>query len=575
MRARIAAKPVFPVLRALGGRRPSDHALLCPAMETSSKTEPQESSKAASQVARSTGMMSALILLSRVTGFVRTWAMAFALGNTLLAASFSLANNLPNMIYELVAGGVFSTAFLPIYLQQRNSRSRDAANDYASNLLSISIAALGLLSIAASVFAPQIIVTQSLFSSQGSTTVDNAVWFFRIFAFQIFFYGLNALFSGLLNAERSYFWPSICSVFMNFVQIAAFFAYPFVSAVNETAALLMLGIGTTLSVALMAFVQIPALRRTGFRFRFSIDLHGEGLRATVRLALPAIACTAINLVSLSLANSVALDIADNGPASVNYAKMWYMFPYGVLGVALSTAMFTEMSDALSRNDVDRFKKGLAFGLRNTLSLIIPMAALLFVCATEFIGLYAAGRFTAADVEPIASLLRAWALTLPLYAGYMYLYRAFSALKDMKTVVIFNAMFTVVQALAYMIAGGVIVLGDHGVGLRALAVGDAIFYALMVVALLRVLVQRVGSFDLRGILSSVWRVSLASVAGGAIAMLIELVVGQVLDTLSAVGAFVTLAVSGIVGLAAIAFFCKLLKETAIMDFIGSIFRRVRR
>ena len=81
--------------------------------------------------------MSALILVSRITGFIRTWAMAFALGNTFLAASYSLANNLPNMIYELVAGGVLSTAFLPIYMQQRNAHSREAANDYVSNLLSI------------------------------------------------------------------------------------------------------------------------------------------------------------------------------------------------------------------------------------------------------------------------------------------------------------------------------------------------------------------------------------------------------------------------------------------------------
>ena len=91
--------------------------------ESSGPELTQEDLDQARQVARSTAMMSGLTLVSRATGFIRTWAMAFALGNTVIAASYSLANNLPNMIYELVAGGVLSTAFLPIYLQQRNARS--------------------------------------------------------------------------------------------------------------------------------------------------------------------------------------------------------------------------------------------------------------------------------------------------------------------------------------------------------------------------------------------------------------------------------------------------------------------
>ena len=335
-------------------------------------------------IARSTAMMSALTLISRVTGFIRTWAMAFALGNTILAASFSLANNLPNMIYELVAGGVLSTAFLPIYLQQRNMRSREEGNRYASNLLSLAFIFLGVIALLASIFSPQVMLTQTLFSSSSSSseTVENAVWLFRFFAFQIVFYGVSAIFGGLLNAEREYFWPSISSVFMNLIIIVTFFAYPFVSSLSSQAGLLLLAIGTTLSIAVMACVQIPALVKAGFRFRFHIDLHDEGLHETVRLAFPAILCTAINLVSLSFMNSCALHVAPNGPASISYAWMWYQFPYGVLGVALSTALFTEMSDRMSHGDVYGFKQHLNMGLRTTCLLIIPMAAMLFVCSDE-------------------------------------------------------------------------------------------------------------------------------------------------------------------------------------------------
>ncbi len=542
-----------------------------------SQTDEQPSSSARS-IAKSTGMMSALILVSRITGFIRTWAMAFALGNTFLAASYSLANNLPNMIYELVAGGVLSTAFLPIYMQQRNAHSREAANDYVSNLLSIAVVFLGLVSLAASIFAPQVMVTQSLFSSASNDTVEAAVWFFRFFAFQIVFYGLSAIFSGVLNAERRYFWPSVSSVFMNIITIVTFFGYPLVNGMGTEAGIIWLAVGTTLSIAVLAFVQVPALVKSGYRFRFFIDLHGEGLRDTVKLALPAIACTAINLVSLSFMNSTALHVADNGPSSVSYAWMWYQFPYGVLGVALSTAMFTEMSDAMSRGDYDRFKRQLNFGLRTTWLLIIPMAVMVFVCAAQLIGLYSAGRFTAQDIAPIANLLRGWAIALPLYAGYMFLYRAYSSLKDLKTIALCNLFLTVVQVFLYMLLTGVITLPGLptlALGLIGIPCGDIVFYALMMVLLLLVLRRRIGGFEFESTLVSTCKVLIASIIGGAVSAALIAALGLVLDLQTIGGSLVALVVAGGIGLALIFVLCRMLGITEVATMARRIAEKVRR
>lgn len=527
-------------------------------------------------IARSTAMMSALTLISRVTGFIRTWAMAFALGNTVLAASFSLANNLPNMIYELVAGGVLSTAFLPIYLQQRNTRSREEGNRYASNLLSLALIFLGVIALLASLFSPQVMLTQTLFSSSSSETVENAVWLFRFFAFQIVFYGVSAIFGGLLNAEREYFWPAISSVFMNLIIIVTFFAYPFVSSLSGQAGLLLLAIGTTLSIAVMACVQIPALVKAGFRFRFHIDLHDEGLHETVRLALPAILCTAINLVSLSFMNSCALHVAPNGPASVSYAWMWYQFPYGVLGVALSTALFTEMSDRMSRGDVYGFKQHLNMGLRTTCLLIIPMAAMLFVCSDELIGLYTAGKFTASDIAPIADLLRGWAFALPLYACYMFVYRAYSSLKNLKTVAICNLVFTCVQVFLYMIFTGVIAVPGFGsLGLVGIACGDIVFYGLMLVVLLAILIRCRGGFGLGKLVIACLKVTIATLIGGVIAELASWGIANVIDISNIFGSFIALVITGIIGLSIIFVMCRILGVSEVTDIVHRLIRRLSR
>lgn len=535
-----------------------------------------ENADTTKSIARSTAMMSALTLISRVTGFIRTWAMAFALGNTVLAASFSLANNLPNMIYELVAGGVLSTAFLPIYLQQRNARSREEGNRYASNLLSLALIFLGVIALLASLFSPQVMLTQTLFSSSSSETVENAVWLFRFFAFQIVFYGVSAIFGGLLNAEREYFWPAISSVFMNLIIIVTFFAYPFVSSLSGQAGLLLLAIGTTLSIAVMACVQIPALVKAGFRFRFHIDLHDEGLHETVRLALPAILCTAINLVSLSFMNSCALHVAPNGPASVSYAWMWYQFPYGVLGVALSTALFTEMSDRMSRGDVYGFKQHLNMGLRTTCLLIIPMAAMLFVCSDELIGLYTAGEFTASDIAPIADLLRGWAFALPLYACYMFVYRAYSSLKNLKTVAVCNLVFTCVQVFLYMIFTGVIAVpGLSSLGLVGIACGDIVFYGLMLVVLLAILIRRRGGFGLGKLVIACLKVTIATLIGGVIAELASWGIANVIDISNIFGSFIALVITGIIGLSIIFVMCRILGVSEVTDIVHRLIRRLSR
>lgn len=196
-------------------------------------------------------------------------------------------------------------------------------------------------------------------------------------------------------------------------------------------------------------------------------------------------------------NSCALHVAANGPASVSYAWMWYQFPYGVLGVALSTALFTEMSDCMSHGDTTGFKRHLNLGLRTACLLIIPMASMLFVCSDELIGLYTAGKFTAADIQPIAELLRGWAFALPLYACYMFVYRAYSSLKDLKTVAICNLVLTFVQVMLYMVFTGVIAIpGFSSLGLVGIACGDIVFYGLMLIVLLYIMRRQHGRVRLR-------------------------------------------------------------------------------
>ena len=166
----------------------------------------------AESVGASAALISICVIISRITGFARTWAMAFALGSTFVSSSYQVANNLPNMLYELVMGGMLITAFLPVYLSVKKQLGDRRGNEYASNLLTIVVVLLAIVSVLCMVFAGQIIYTQSFYSNQDEMVL--AVFFFQFFAIQIVIQIIGGVF-GLIAL------PHLWSVNFNFMTAAA------------------------------------------------------------------------------------------------------------------------------------------------------------------------------------------------------------------------------------------------------------------------------------------------------------------------------------------------------------------
>jgi putative peptidoglycan lipid II flippase len=518
-------------------------------------------------VGRSTATMSAATLLSRVTGFARTWAMAFALGNTALTSAYTVANNLPNTLFELFAGGVLTTAFLPIYLAQLEKRGKNGAASYASNLLSICAIILGVVALAATIFAPQVVFTQSFLKSDGFD-VENAVFFFRFFAIQVLFYGIGAIINGLLNAHRSFLWPALGPVFNNIIVIITFFAYPFIAMVNPVGAMAWLAIGTTLGVVAIFVVQVPALIKLKIPLRFHVDLKDPALKDTVKMALPATIFIIMSVASVSVMTACALNTTPKGPATIQFAWLWYQLPYGVIAVALSTALLTEMSKASAAENWGEFRNNVRLGLRGTIFLIIPLAAIIFTMSNQLAGLYHAGEFTYTDVLNVAQVVATWCVALPFYAAYMFIYKVFSSMRDLKRFIIIDAMGRVLLILLYGFFTSGFGLFD-GFGLIGIPLADACVYALLTGVMLFVLRRRIGSFGLTGIVIDGCKVLLAALLASALPFAVSF--GDYDQTILI--SLVTVAVCGIFALGVYYVFCRLFRvpETEMVD---SIISRVR-
>ena len=443
-------------------------------------------------VGRSASLMTGLIIVSRVTGFIRTWVMGIVFGTSLLSSSYSIANNLPNMLYELVMGGMLVTAFLPVYLEVRRSKGRAGAERYVGNLLGILLVVLGALSVLATVFAPALIWTQSFMS--GGEEMDTAVLFFRFFAVQVLFYGLGSVFSGVLNAHRDYFWSNFAPVLNNLVVIASFLAFPALEGVNQLLALVVLAAGTTLGVFVQMACQIPALKKYGIRLRPHVDLRDPALRQTLSLGIPTLIATVCTFVTASVQNSAALAVQpETGAAVISYARLWYTLPYSLLAVSITTALYTELARDAARGDDDAVRHGIASGIGQMFFYLVPFALYLIVFSYPLNMVYCAGRFTLDGVALVSEYLAYLATALPLYGIFVLMQKACSALMNMRPYVVACVLGAVAQVVVAL-AGGV----QLGWGMPAIALSTTAFYLVSCAGALVWMRRRLHGLNLRGI-----------------------------------------------------------------------------
>ncbi len=397
--------------------------------------------------------------------------MAFALGATFLSSSYQVANSLPNMLYELVMGGILATAFLPVYMSVKRNLGRRHSRRYASNIFTLAVLFMGVLAALYMLFPAQIVYTQTFFSDQGE--METSVLLFRFFAIQLVFYGASAIISGLLNANRDYIWGAIAPVFNNLMVIATFIVYAYLAPHDPTLALYIIAIGNPAGVLLQLLVQLPGLRRNGILLSFRIDLRDPALAETLRLGVPALLNTVIGFVVVSVGNAAAYTFADNGPSVIAYSRLWFTFPYSFLAIPVATAMFTELSAMQANDDRPGVVRGILDGSSQIFFLMIPFALYLIVFAQPLVGLYQIGAFTGDAVGQIAVYLAVLAAALPFYGVNSYLQMAFSAIRRMMACSVMIFIASMLQIA--LVVGSVLTRDSMGLGMEMVAVGTIVSY----------------------------------------------------------------------------------------------------
>lgn len=463
-----------------------------------------------SSLAHSARTISLCVAISRITGFLRTWAMAFALGATALSSSYQVANNLPNQLYELVMGGMLVTSFLPVYMTVKKQKGSSAGNAYASNLFSIVVVFLGVVSLLCLLFPQAIIYTQSFMTNQAH--MGTAVLLFQFFAIQTVFYGASTIVSGLLNAQREYFWSSVAPIFNNVMVIATFVAYVFFEPFIQENALYIIAIGNPAGVLLQTLIQLPALKRAGITLTPHIDLRDPALKDTLKLGVPAIAITVCTFATVSVMNAASYAFADNGPSVIAYARLWYTLPYSFLAIPITTALFTELADMHADGNLQDLFKSVQSGASQILFLLTPFMLYLILFAQPLVTLYHTGAFQADRISQIAHFLQALACALPAYGVFALMQKVFSSLRKLGTFALITIAASIIQIVLTLGAVALFQQGISAMPIETIAWASAVFYVVADVLCLGYLKIRYQIISFRSLVVSLIKGALFGLAG---------------------------------------------------------------
>src|SRR5918998_2913854 len=209
-------------------------------------------------ILRSMLSISVATVLSRVTGYGRWMAQAAVLATGLVADAYTASILLPSLIYELFLGGILYSIFIPVLVDRITTHGEEDARSLTNALFTLVLPLMLVLSLIGIVFAEPLVrlVTNwqsadSLSAAQVEEVQDLAVFFFRIFVLQMFFYGISTVGTGVLQAHRRFFLPTFAPVLNNLLVIASFVAYYFLRQSDQRLALYVLAFGATAGVAVM------------------------------------------------------------------------------------------------------------------------------------------------------------------------------------------------------------------------------------------------------------------------------------------------------------------------------------
>ncbi len=450
---------------------------------------------------RSAGVVSGLILVSRVLGVVREQVFAVLLGASPHADAFQIGFRIPNLLRDLFAEGALSAAFVPTYAKTRVDGGSEAAHRLASRLFTLLAALLAGVVLIGLVFAGPLVACLAPGFDTVPGKTELTVFLTRVMLPFLPLVSCAAIAMGMLNAEERYGTPAFAPAMFNVVAIA-WGAGLWALGLELNQVVFGWAIGVLLGGAAQFLIQVPALRGLGFRFRPEWAPGDPGLRRIGALMGPAAAGLGAVQVNIFV-NSIFASHEPGAVSWLSYAFRILYLPIGLFGVAVGTIATTGLAKKAAAGDMEGLRQTLRDALRLLSLLTIPATAGLLVLGVPIVRLlYQRGRFTPEDTEHTAAALAIYSAGLVAYSAVKVLAPAFYALGRPRVPLV-GSVLAVATNLVLNVA-----LYDR-LGFRSVALGTSLGAIVNGVVLVVAFERGVGGLGQGGLVSALTRMTTAA------------------------------------------------------------------
>jgi putative peptidoglycan lipid II flippase len=463
----------------------------------------QSTHQQTSTIARAAGTMSVAVFASRILGLVREQVFAGLFGAGYAIDAFVVAFRIPNLLRDLFAEGALSTAFVTVFTQRETQEGAERTWRLANNVITciaLLVGGITLVGIAASPFLVRLMAPDfGLISGKlALTTLMTRI----MFPFLLLI-SLAALAMGILNSKGKFFVPALASSFFNMGSIVTGVALALIMPRFGVPAIVGMAWGTLIGGFLQLAVQLPLLRKVGYRRERVLDLKDKGLHQVLKLMLPAVVGLSATQINVFINTFYAASCMEGSISWLNYAYRLVHLPQGLFGVALSVATLPVVSRFAAKNDLPALKGSFQSALSLAFLLTVPAAFGLAVLAKPIIAvIFQHGRFTGWDTQQTAAALIYYSIGIFAFAGVKILVPVFYALNNTKIPVI-GSFLTVGANLLF------INLTIEALQHRAIALSTSLSMVVNLVFLGIMLFRFLGGFRVSYVFANLLKVTAAS------------------------------------------------------------------
>jgi putative peptidoglycan lipid II flippase len=464
----------------------------------------------ATSLARAGLVVSAIFLVARILGYVRTLIIGTTFGAGPDLDAFFAAFRIPDLIFQLVAAGAVASALVPIVAGLLVTDTQARAWRVVSTVTNLMLIGLVVLAVVAFIAAEPLVAF--ITPGFGPAELAHTIELTRIMLAAPILLALGAVATSALNADRRFAAAAIAPLVYNVAIIAgAVFLSPSLGVAG-------LAIGVVAGSGGHLLVQLPALFRAGYRYSPRIDLGDAPARQALLLMGPRVLGLGATQITFVVMTSLASSVGAGAISAYTIAYALLQIPLGVIGIPLGIVIFPSLSRELAIGRTGNYLELLTRSLRILIFVMLPITGLGMVLRTQVVELLLGyGRFDLGAARLTADTLLLFLLGLTAHSAIGVLARAFYARQDTKTPVAAAILAVVINTSL-----GIALVGRLGLPALGLAIATAAWVEALV--LLWALARRETGLDLIGIASLTLRSAVATVAAAAVALAVLQVLG---------------------------------------------------